>query len=90
MEPPSTVRFVVQAARDPGTLLRLLEHLALRSYVPDSVQARCHGDLLTIEIAVTDVDAGEARIVAAKMESLFVVDRVLLELEGADHASVPA
>jgi acetolactate synthase regulatory subunit len=75
-EPP-TACFAVNAAPDPGVLLRVIEPFAKRGLVPSAVQARLTGDRLRVDLQVA-MPADLARVVTEALRQIVSVERVLL------------
>jgi len=60
-------RFVVLAEASPGLLPRLLQPLAKRDLVPDSLHAQRNGETLQVEIAFSAIPAGMAHLIAGNI-----------------------
>lgn len=60
-------RFLVLAEASPGLLSRLLQPLAKRDLVPDRVQARREGDMMSVEIALDAMPAGMVHVVSGNL-----------------------
>lgn len=72
----------VEGAACPHLLNRLVGLAAQQDRIPQRVHAACTGDRLTIDIHLTGIDLPRAAIIAEKMRSMTMVDRV--EFDFAD------
>lgn len=74
-------RFRIDVRLDPQALPRVVDMFAQRAIMPSTMSMAVLGDRMRIEIAVPDLDAAEAGIVAAKLAQAFVVIDIRLECE---------
>lgn len=75
-EPMVAARFTVTADVFPGLLSRLLEPLAKRDLVPDTVRAVREGETMRTEIALHAMPLGMVHLVAGNMGQVIGVRRV--------------
>ena len=70
------VRFVVHACADPQSLARIISHFAQLGLIPKRVRAdEAEGQIL-VRIEQQDMGEHQARIIAEKMRSAVLVNRV--------------
>jgi len=78
VEPGRRVGFSVVADADPGTLPRVLELVAKRGLVPDSLSSVLAGDTLAIEMNIVGMAQAESRHVANCLRQIPMVARVTM------------
>ncbi len=72
--------FMIHAQAEASALSRILEHFALRDFVPDEVGCkRTAAEELHIHIAVSGMPANQAANLAARFRNIVPVLRVALE-----------
>ena len=81
------VRFLLDADATPGLLPRLLQPFAKRDLTPDHMWSRRSGDMMHVEIVLTDAPAGEIARIEGNLGQVVGVRRVLLVPESAAQAA---
>lgn len=76
VEPGRRVAFAVVADADPGTLPRVLELVAKRGLVPETLTSRLTDDTLAIEMEVVGMARAESAHVANCLRQIPMVARV--------------
>jgi acetolactate synthase small subunit len=75
-EPLVAARFTVVAEASPGLLSRILQPLAKRDLVPDSLRATRHGDAMRVEMALEAMPRGMVHLVAGNLGQIIGITRV--------------
>lgn len=75
-EPLVAARFTVVAEAYPGLLSRILEPLAKRDLVPDSLRAQRLGEMMRAEIALNAMPQVMVHLVAGNLGQIIGVQRV--------------
>lgn len=74
-------RYRLQGADDPELIPRVFGQFARRGLVPGFALVRRADGQVRIQIEATDVDAHDARILAATLRSQFLIDEVTLDFD---------
>ncbi len=79
-QPRADYQFSVEAERDPGALMRVLEVSAKRNYVPEQVYASAltvRSNRYAIDFRLTGITAHEAEVIAETVRAITTVCVVL-------------
>jgi len=79
------VRFTVRTLADAQALSRVLEHFALRTLMPDHVEAQRDGDMLEISLEVQGLDEAVAQLIIEKIRACVLVLEAALCQQPAQH-----
>jgi hypothetical protein len=79
------VRFAVMAEADPGLMPRLLQPLARRDLIPESVRALREGEMMRVDLLAT-MPAGMVHLVAGNLGQIVGVRSVLVEEPQAERS----
>lgn len=74
--PVASVRFMLDAEVSPGLLPRLLQPFARRDLTPDRMWSHRNGDVLHVEIAMTDMPAEMVHLVEGNLRQVVGVQRL--------------
>ena len=75
-EPLVAARFTVLAEASPGLLSRILQPLAKRDLVPDTLRAQRQGETMRAEITLHAMPQGMVHLVAGNLGQIIGVQRV--------------
>ena len=87
-DPSVSVRFMLDADAAPGLLCRLLQPFAKRDLMPDRMWSYRAGEIVHVEIAMTDLPGAVVHLLEGNLRQVVGVRSVIqLRPEAARHAA---